>query len=79
MTEALEIAVHAVRLYAETHPRPPHVTQKQAAEMLGLSAPTVNRMVRAGLLKLNHAGLIPIGQIDELLAATPRKNTHLSA
>ena len=30
MTE-LDIALRAVQLYAETHPRPPHVTQSQAA------------------------------------------------
>lgn len=29
-----EIALKAVQLYAEMHPRPPHVTQAQAAEML---------------------------------------------
>lgn len=27
---ALETAAAAVRLYAESHPRPPHVTQAQA-------------------------------------------------
>ena len=67
MTEHIEIAVQAVRLYAETHPRPPHVTQKQAAEMLGLSAPTVGKLVRSGRLKLNGAGLIPILQVDRLI------------
>lgn len=67
MTEHIEIAVQAVRLYAETHPRPVHVTQKQAAEMLGLSAPTVSKLVRTGRLKLNGAGLIPIGQVDRLI------------
>lgn len=66
MTE-LEIATKAVRLYAETHPRPIHVTQKQAAEMLGISAPTVGKMVRSGTFRLNGAGLIPISQIDALL------------
>jgi DNA-binding transcriptional regulator LsrR (DeoR family) len=69
MTEALEIASRAVRLYAETHPRPPHVTQRQAADMLHLSAPTVGRLVKSGKLSLNAAGLIPIGQIDALLEA----------
>ena len=33
----LDIAFQAVRLYAETHPRPLHVTLGQAAEMLGIS------------------------------------------
>lgn len=67
-TEARAIAVDAVRLYAETHPRPPHVTQTQAAEMLGLSRATVHRLVHAGGLRLNRAGLIPIGEVDRLLA-----------
>jgi Mn-dependent DtxR family transcriptional regulator len=64
----LEIATKAVQIYAETHPRPVHVTQKQAAMMLDLSAPTVNRMVRCGLLKLNDAGLIPITEIDRAIS-----------
>lgn len=64
----IDIAIAAMRLYAETHPRPPHVTQSQAAEMLGLSAPTVRRLVRSGMLRLNRAGLIPIGEIDRAVA-----------
>lgn len=72
MTDALNIAVQAVRIYAESHPRPPHVTQRQAAEMLGLSAPTVSKLVRSGKLRLNGAGLIPIAQIDALLAGDKR-------
>lgn len=74
MNEAMSIAIKAVQLYAETHPRPPHVTQRQAAEMLGRSAPTVCKLVRSGKLKLNGAGLIPIGQIDELLSAQGSPN-----
>ncbi len=66
---SIEIAVQAVRLYAETHPRPSSVTQKQAGEMLGLSHVTISRMVRAGTIKLNGIGQIPISEIDRLLAA----------
>lgn len=69
MSEPIEIAVAAIRLYAETHPRPPHVTQSQAADMLQLSRATVSRMVRAGTFKLNSCGLIPIEQIDAALRA----------
>lgn len=69
MTESLEIAIQAVRMYAETHPRPPHVTQRQAGQMLGLSAPTIGKLVKSGQITLNGAGLIPIGQIDAILAA----------
>lgn len=69
MGEIISIAAKAVQMYAETHPRPLHVTQKQASEMLGLSQPTVSRMVKAGTLKLNKCGLIPITAIDRVLAA----------
>lgn len=68
MTETLEIAIKAVQLYAESHPRPSHVTQTQAAEMLGISRWTVRRMIEAGTLKLNRCGLIPVSQIDRVLA-----------
>jgi DNA-binding transcriptional regulator LsrR (DeoR family) len=67
MSEALQIAMKAVQLYAETHPRPIQVTQKQAAEMLGKSEVTVSRMVKAGTIKLNSAGMIPISEIDRVL------------
>lgn len=67
MSEELTIARRAVQLYAETHPRPPHVNQKQAADMLGVSARTVHNMIKAGTLKLNRCGLIPIEQIDAVL------------
>lgn len=69
MTDLLEIAIKAVQIYAETHPRPPHVTQRQAAEMLCVSPPTVSRMVKAGSLRLNKAGMIPIVQIDAMIEA----------
>jgi hypothetical protein len=65
--DVLDIARRAVQLYAETHPRPPHVTQLQAAEMLGISRWTVSKMVRAGQLKLNRCGMIPIEQVDRVL------------
>lgn len=65
----LDVAVKAVAIYAAMHPRPPHVTQAQAAEMLKLSAPTVRKMVRAGTLKLNRCGLIPIVEIDRVISA----------
>jgi excisionase family DNA binding protein len=45
------------------------VTITQAAEMLGLSRHTVSKMVRAGQLKLNKCGLIPIELVDRVLEA----------
>lgn len=64
--DATRIAVQAVRLYAEAHPRPPYVSQKQAVDMLGISPPTVKKMINSGLLKLNRLGQIPISQIDAM-------------
>lgn len=57
----------AMEKHAVEHPRPTQVNMKQAAEMLNVSPMTVTRMVRAGKLKLNGCGLIPIGQIDAIL------------
>ena len=67
--EAIEAATAAVRLYAETHPRPPHVTQKQAAMMLNISESTMSRMVKTGRIRINKFGMIPITEIDAALAA----------
>jgi predicted DNA-binding protein (UPF0251 family) len=66
---AEKIARRAVQLYAERHPRPPQVTQIQAAEMLGISRWTVAKMVQSGQLRLNKCGMIPIEQIDRILLA----------
>jgi hypothetical protein len=63
------IALTAIRLYADTHPRPTHVNQAQAGEMLGLSHVTVRRLIRAGEIRLNQCGLIPIEEIDRARAA----------
>lgn len=68
MTE-LQIALAAVRLYAETHPRPTQVTQTQAAQMLGLSRITVGKLLRSGAMRLNACGLIPIEMVDSARAA----------
>lgn len=69
MTETVEIAIKAVQIYAETHPRPSQVTQDQAAEMVGVSPATISRMVKAGTLKLNKFGRIPVSEIDRAIAA----------
>ena len=66
MTE-FEIAMKAVQLYAEQHPRPPHVTKTQAAEMLGVSMPTMANLIRSGTIKMNRLGKIPIAEIDRAL------------
>ena len=67
-TQTLNIATEAVRRFAETHPRPPHVSQAEAAIMLGISKGTLSKLVRVGTFKLNKIGKIPIQQIDESLA-----------
>lgn len=68
MTESLAIALKAVELYAATHPRPAHVTQKQAAEMAGKSGPTIRKMIKLGFFKLNSFGMIPIEQVDKAIS-----------
>jgi hypothetical protein len=60
------IAALAVRLYAESHPRPTQVTQQQAAEMLGVSSATVRKYIEFGALKLNGCGRLPIEAIDAI-------------
>ncbi|MCO1371495.1 helix-turn-helix domain-containing protein [Burkholderia multivorans] len=67
MTDETKAALKALELYSARHPRPPHVNQKQAADMLGVSARTVHNMIKAGTLRLNRCGLIPIEQIDAVL------------
>lgn len=68
----LRIAALAVRLYAETHPRPTHINQTQAAEILGVTSRTVRNYIRAGKLRLNSCGLLPIETIDAIRSADPR-------
>ena len=65
--DMIHFAKMAVRMYAETHPRPSHVTQTQGAAMLSISRPTMCRMVKAGVIKLDHCGLVPISEIDKAL------------
>lgn len=60
---------HIIQLFKDTHPRPAHVTQKQAAEMLHMSEPTVRKLILAGSIKLNDAGMIPITEIDKFTIA----------
>lgn len=67
--DALRIASLAVQRYAETHPRPSSVTQKEAARMIGVSGATLSRLVRAGKIKLNDVAGVPISEVDRVLAA----------
>jgi len=49
-------------------PRPTQVNLTQAGQMLNVSRTTVSRMVHSGRIRLNKCGLIPIEQIDAILA-----------
>lgn len=66
---SVEIAIKAVQIYAESHPRPSCVTQVQAAEMLGVSRETTRKLIRQGKLRLNGIGMIPIVEVDRILEA----------
>lgn len=65
--EYLQIAIKAVQIFSETHPRPSQVTMAQVAEMLGISRQTVSKMVKAGSISLNKCGLIPINEVDKVI------------
>jgi hypothetical protein len=67
--EMVQAALKAIELFAASHPRPAHVTQEQASEMIGISGPTLRKMIRLGKIRLNEAGKIPITEIDRVLAA----------
>ncbi|MFM0013721.1 helix-turn-helix domain-containing protein [Paraburkholderia sediminicola] len=71
--QILVIAQRAVHLYeTQRSPRPVHVTITQAAAMLGLSRPTVSKMLKTGELRFNGCGRIPIEQIDMVPARSKR-------
>jgi predicted DNA-binding protein (UPF0251 family) len=76
ISETLEIAAQAVRMYAESHPRPTQVTQQQAAEMLSISRHTISRLIKAGHLKLNQCGMISVADVDRMLLPDSPKITH---
>lgn len=65
----IEIVDLAIKRFAERSPRPSQINQKQAAEMLGVSTRTVHNLIKAGTLRLNKCGMIPIEQIDAALKA----------
>jgi hypothetical protein len=48
MTDQLAIALKAIERYAARHPRPAHVTQKQAAELLGKPEEEIRDLIRDG-------------------------------
>jgi len=62
----LDIALIAIKMFAETHPRPIEVNRTQAAQMLNKSRVTIQSMIDRGVLKLNDNGMIPITEIDRL-------------
>ena len=65
--EIIDLAVEkAIKRVMQECPRPMSVTQNQAAEMLGISASTVCRMVKQGDVRMNKAGRIPISEVDRL-------------
>lgn len=69
MITEIDIALKAIQIFSEQHPRPSHVSQKQAAEMLGVSHVTVAKLVRAGEIRMNAVGKIPTCELDRVLAA----------
>lgn len=64
---AEEAVRQAMRHTKSAANRPASVTIAQAAKMLGRSAPTVRKMIRSGVLRLNELGQIPVEAIDRVL------------
>ena len=60
-------AEEALRAISKDHPA--QVNYTEAGKMLGRSRQTVANMARAGIIRLNASGLIPISEIDRVLAA----------
>lgn len=65
--EHFDIALAAVRAYDESHPRPKLVSKTQAAEMLGITYPTLSRLIEAGHIRVNQIGKIHVSEIDRQL------------
>ncbi|MDR1648306.1 MAG: helix-turn-helix domain-containing protein [Zoogloeaceae bacterium] len=68
INDAAKRAAEEVIRRLPVHPRPAHVNQKQAAEMLGVSPPTLAKLIKSGALKFNKCGLIPVTEIDRAIA-----------
>lgn len=66
-----QIVRKVVQEYSTKYPRPPCINQSQAAQMLGVSRPTIRKMLTDGRLSENTLGYIPISQIDALLEIPP--------
>ena len=71
---AAEAAVEKARamLPRQNVARPESVTQAEAARILGKSKPTIGRLVKAGVFRLNALGNIPMTQIDSAIAEARR-------
>lgn len=61
------VAKAILRLPKNDQPRPFHVNIKQACEITGFGRTKIDTLIKTGILRLNKGGLIPIGQIDELV------------
>lgn len=64
-------AITALTRFAAMRPRPPWVTQEQAAIMMHKSIPTVRARIKEGHLKLNADKHITTESIDAYLASHP--------
>ena len=67
MQEVIKLAAaEGARVALAMHPQPSMVTQKQAAQMLGLSEPTIRKMILDGKIQLNDVSQVPISEINRL-------------
>lgn len=74
----LESAHLGARSYAESHPRPVMVTQKEGAETMGISIHTFRKLIKDGVIHLNSAGLVPMSEIDKAIAVRGHNRRAMS-
>lgn len=72
-TSDIDQILKILEIHDARRPRPSHVNMVQAAEILGKNVKTVSKMVRFGSIKLNPCGMIPITEIDRVLAVSGEK------
>lgn len=66
----MEAALRAAEIALRRAPkdRPQQYRKVDAAKELGVSRPTLDRMIAAGNLRLNECGRIPAEEIDRVIA-----------
>jgi hypothetical protein len=65
----IDLIDKAIERFAAKHPRPHTVNYGQACTMLGITRPTLTKLIASRTIKTNALGEIPITEIDQAIAA----------